>query len=384
MDTLEILQYEWPYLLSYLPAPAILESTARQHGAFTRAREIKSAEALLRIALVYSFCNKSLRDTAAWATLQGLANISDVALLKRLRKTDRWLGQLLAIKLAERAQPPSVCADLARRIRLVDATCISKPGSIGTDWRLHVGFDLTSFTIDHVDLTDRSGGESLTRFTFHEGDLVIADRGYAHRSGMHSVVRAGADFLVRAAWKNIPLHEPSRKPFDLLAALRSLPEGRAGEFSVRIAPNAKQQLPALPARLLAVRKTETAATHARAEVLRERSKKGRNVDPGTLETAGYTFLLTSLPASALSATDGLELYRFRWQIELAFKRLKSVLALDELSAKGEELGRCILYGKLLAALLVEDLTEKFLDFSPWGYRLGASSSLCLADSSRSH
>jgi hypothetical protein len=384
MDTLEIFQYEWPYLLSFLPSASILDSTARQYGAFSRAREIKSAEALLRIALVYSFCNNSLRDTAAWATLQGLANISDVALLKRLRKTDRWLGQLLAIKLAERAQPPSVCADLARRIRLVDATCISKPGSTGTDWRLHVGFDLTSFTIDHVDLTDRSGGESLTRFTFNEGDLVIADRGYAHRAGMHAVVRAGADFLVRATWQNIPLQDLSRKPFDLLGALRSLPEGRPAEFSVRIAPLAKQHIPALPARLLAVRKTETAATQARAEVLRERSRKGRNVDPSTLEAAGYTFLLTSLPASVLTATDGLELYRFRWQIEIAFKRLKSLLALDELSAKGEELGRSILCGKLLAALLVEDLTEKFLDFSPWGYRLGTSPTFPLAYSARSH
>jgi hypothetical protein len=384
MDTIEIFQYEWPYLLSFLPSASILDSTARQYGAFSRAREIKDAEALLRIALVYSFCNKSLRDTAAWAMMQGLANISDVALLKRLRKTDRWLGRLLAIKLAERAHPPGICAHLARRIRLVDATCISKPGSTGTDWRLHVGFDLTSFTIDHVDLTDHSGGESLTRFTFSEGDLVIADRGYAHRAGMHAVVRAHADFLVRATWQNIPLQDLSRKPFDLLGALRSLPEGRPAEFAVRIAPFAKQHLPALPARLLAVRKTETAATQARAEVLRERSRKGRNLDPSTLEAAGYTFLLTSLPASVLTATDGLELYRFRWQIELAFKRLKSLLALDELPAKGEELGRSILYGKLLAALLVEDLTEKFLDFSPWGYRLGASSTLSVAYSAGSH
>jgi IS4 transposase len=369
MEKLEIFEYEWPYLLSFLPVREVLESSAHAYGAMTRKREIDSATKLLRLALVYGYCGMSLRESAAWARMQDVADLSDVALLKRLRNATKWLGHLLGLKLAERASAPSLHTSARYRIRLVDATCISKPGSRGTDWRLHVGFDLSTLSIDHIELTDQTGGESLTRFIFSPGELIVGDRGYAHRAGLHAVVKAKADFLVRIAWRNLPLQHPSKKPFDLLAALRTLRDGVPGEFPVLVAPSSSDGLPAIASRLLAVRKTESAATHARQEVLQEHSRKSRNVDPLTLEAAGYTFLLTSLPAEALPVHEGLELYRFRWQIELAFKRLKSLLELDRLLAKGPALAQATLFAKLLAALLVEDLTEHFLAFSPWGYRL---------------
>jgi len=66
----------------------------------------------------------------------------------------------------------------------------------------------------------------------------------------------------------------------------------------------------------------------------------------------------------LPAAQSLDLYRFRWQIEMVFKRLKGLLGLDQLSAKDPHLARSALYAKLLAALLLEDLTGKFLSFSP--------------------
>jgi IS4 transposase len=118
-----------------------------------------------------------------------------------------------------------------------------------------------------------------------------------------------------------------------------------------------------------VRKSEAAAEAARASVLRERARKGRTVDPRTLESAGYVFVLTSLTGDLLSASEVLELYRFRWQVELAFKRLKSLLHMDELPARDPPLARSFIYSKLLAALLLEDFTDRFLAFSPWGYRL---------------
>ncbi|NOZ87278.1 MAG: transposase [Deltaproteobacteria bacterium] len=71
----------------------------------------------------------------------------------------------------------------------------------------------------------------------------------------------------------------------------------------------------------------------------------------------------------MSDTEVLDLYRFRWQVELAFKRLKSLLHIDELPAKDHSLTRTFIYAKLLAALLLEDLSDRFLVFSPWGYPL---------------
>jgi len=364
----ELLENQWPYLLSLLPPSLDLEHTARESGALTRRRHVTAASDLLRLALAYGFCGLSLRQVAAWAQTQQIASLSNVALLKRLRASHEWLGKILAAKLADSASLP---ANDRRelRVRLVDATTISAPGSKGTDWRLHLGFDLHRFAIDHIELTDASGGETLTRFDFAPGELVVADRGYAHRRGLASVRATGADFLVRLNWQNVPLQHPDGSPFDLFAALRSLPDAEACEFAVQTAPSPREGLPAIAGRLIALKKSEPAAAEARKRVLRERSRQSRNIHPHSLEAAGYVFVFTSAPSDVFDAKAALQLYRFRWQIELVFKRLKSLIHLDALPASDPRLARTFLYAKLLAALLLDDFTDRFLAFSPWGYRL---------------
>ena len=75
-------------------------------------------------------------------------------------------------------------------------------------------------------------------------------------------------------------------------------------------------------------------------------------------------ILTSLDVAQFSAEDILAIYRLRWQIELLFKRLKSLLHLDELPAKDPDLVRCWIYAKLIAALLLEEVAGPFLDSPP--------------------
>ncbi|MBU0716696.1 MAG: IS4 family transposase [Planctomycetes bacterium] len=377
MDAQVLFECQWPFLLSFVPSADELERTARVTGALRRKRQVSSASALLRLALAYGFCGFTLRQTAAWAEVAGVASLSDVALLKRLRGASDWLGLLLSLKLAERAPPPLRVRG-ALRLRLVDATTISRPGSQGTDWRVHMGYDLNSWAIDHIEVTDVRGGETLVRFPLREGDLVVGDRGYAHRRGLHAVVAAGAHFLIRLNWQNVPLTHPSGDPFDLLEALRSLAEVEAAGFDVCTKASPKDGVPPIAARLVAIRKTEVAAEAARRKVLQERAKKGRKVDPRTLEAAGYIFVLTSLSADTLSAEEALDLYRFRWQIELAFKRMKSLLQLGNLPARDPPLARSFLYAKLLAALLLEDFTDEFLAFSPWGHRLARVTTVAMA------
>ena len=377
MDSKIILEYQWPYLLSFLPSEDELERTARETGALRRKRQVRSASALLRLAFAYGFCGLTLRQTAAWAEVANVASLSDVALLNRLRGASVWLGLLLGLKLAERAPPPLQNGQRFR-LRLVDATTISRPGSKGTDWRVHMGYDLATLSIDHVELTDHRGGETLTRFPLGPGDIMVGDRGYSHRRGIFSAVKAGADFLIRLNWQNVPLEHRGGEPFDLLRALRGLPEADAGDFDVRVKRSA--ETPAVPARIVATRKSEAAAEAARRRVMKERAKKSRNLDPQTLEAAGYIFVLTSLPGDVLDANDALDLYRFRWQIELAFKRMKSLLFLGDLPARDPPLARCFLYSKLLAALLLEDFTNDFLAFSPWGFRLGKTPAISVAHS----
>src|SRR5262245_8013277 len=90
-------------------------------------------------------------------------------------------------KLAERTQWPSLrdgteaTRGRRRRVRLVDATCVCRPGASDTDGRIHLGFDLAALCIDRAELTDASGGETLVRLEVASGDLLVADGGYSHR-----------------------------------------------------------------------------------------------------------------------------------------------------------------------------------------------------------
>ena len=372
MKAITLIENQWEYLLTYLPSEQELFNLARETGAMRRRRSVRLASDLLRCVLVYSFCGLSLRGTAAWADLQDIGAMSNVALLKRLQKCSEWLGRLLAVKLAERATPPPV-AEGGLRLRLVDATCISRPGSSGTDWRVHLLFDVGRMAIQDFQVTDASGGESLSRFSVEPGEVVVGDRGYIHRRGFAHILAQGGDFIVRMNWQNLPMTAPDGSPFELLPTVRFLPEAAVGEYSVVVKEGRYvrgERTPAFPARVVVLRKTESSAQEARRRIIQQYSKKGKVPDPRTLEAAGYIFVVASMGTARLAAPEVLEVYRFRWQIELCFKRLKSLLELDELPAKGPELARTFIYGKLLAGLLLDDFTEAFLGFSPWGFPIG--------------
>lgn len=198
---------------------------------------------------------------------------------------------------------------------------------------------------------------------------MLGERGYAHRRGLYSVRQQGGDFIVRLNWQNVPLQDNDGLQVDLLALLRSLPEVRAKSFDLQISPDPRAHIPALPVRLAAIRNSEAAAGENRKRILQQSSRKGKTPAPRTLEAAGYIFVVTSLADAQASAEQVLDLYRFRWQIELAFKRMKGLLELGVLPAKEPGLARTIIYSKLLAALLLDDFTERFLSISPWGYQL---------------
>ena len=88
------------------------------------------------------------------------------------------------------------------------------------------------------------------------------------------------------------------------------------------------------------------------------------LDPRSLIAAEFMILATSLPKSGYSAKAVLAAYRLRWQIELAFKRLKSLLHIDQLPTRTERGSQSWLYAHLILALLCDDLSQDFLESSP--------------------
>src|SRR5258708_29030472 len=87
---------EWQQLRAQLPAGYDLEGRARALGAFKRRRGVPDVDTLLRLALGYGGFGMSLRSNAGWASMIGIAQLSDVALLHRLEKAASRLGELAA------------------------------------------------------------------------------------------------------------------------------------------------------------------------------------------------------------------------------------------------------------------------------------------------
>lgn len=381
----EILDH-WPEVSAQLPASFDLEATARSRGALTRVREIKSAETLLRLALAYGGLGMSLRETCAWAEAGGIASLSDPSLLERLCKAAPWLGDIVAALIAEQAKVPAG-RWAGYRLRALDGTSICEPGADRTTWRLHVGYDLASGQVDQLELTDGRGAENLQRLTYAPGDVGLADRYYARPRDLRPVIEAGADFIVRTGWNSLRLLQANGEPLDLFAALAAQAE-QEGELQVRVHEGTTESPPQpLILRLMIRRKDPQQAEAEQKRLLKDAKKRGKQPDPRSLEAAKYILLLTSLPAGTFPPADILALYRFRWQIELAFKRFKSLAGLDMLPAKKPELARAWIYARLIVAIIAEQIAGQVPDSSPSAPRKAGGKSIALAsrkNSARHH
>lgn len=357
----ENLTEDWELVKCLLPEQ--WEQKARELGAFRRGRGIADPSTLLRVMLIHLAQGCGLRETAVRAQQGGLASVSDVAILKRLKGCGAWF-EWMAGALRQRWLPdfPVGAAWTGRRIRLVDGTMVSEPGETGSQWRLHYSIGLPALNCEEVIVTTRKEGETLKRFDVREGDLFIGDRGYAHPGGIAHVVAGRADVIIRTNLVTLPLYDAQGIRLQVLSRLRSLSVGECGDWKVAV----KSGKHWIAGRLCAIKKGAAAAQKARARVMRESQRNGTQLQPDTLEAADYVFVFTTL-TTACPASVIMELYRARWQIELAFKRLKSLVQLGHLKKHDETAARAWLQGKLLVAFLVDALLVTAERISPWGY-----------------
>ena len=102
------------------------------------------------------------------------------------------------------------------------------------------------------------------------------------------------------------------------------------------------------------RMREKEAQAARKKVSRKHQKKQRKLSTKTLFLRQFVCVFTSLSSNVLCGETALALYRCRWQIELAIKRMKSLLHIDKLRTKQcSKLAEVYLYSKIIYQLLVE-------------------------------
>lgn len=366
MEQYAHLDEEWGLLAGLLPSE--WKVLATEKGAIKRARGISDPDVLLRLLLLHASTGLSLKQASARASATGLAEISSVGLHKRLRTSGDWLAAITARMHAGFPERHHQAMSLWShgRIRAVDATTVEEPGATGTTWRVHYSVRLPDTTCDFFELTDSKGGESYKRLPVEKDDVILGDRGYSHRGGVAYVRRQGGHVVVRLNSGCFPLTRRSGGRFVLLKNLRSLNELRPRQWRVAF----EFESTTYNARLCAVRKTREAARIAKEKILKDARKKQKEVRPATLEFAEYVFVLTTLPDGTLTACDVLDLYRVRWQIELVFKRIKSLLGLGHLPKYRDDAARSWIQAKMLTALLIDRLVIEARLFSPWGHQFG--------------
>jgi len=363
--TASVLTDQFPALLKRLPAGLDLDRLALETKAIQRKRKVGDGASLLRLALARGPGGFSLRQTSGWMSLLEIAELSNPGVHYRLKQAVAFLAalvrQLLAVKM-----PGANLRWPGRTLRLADGTCVSKPGSQGADWRVHGVFDLGSGGFSHLELTDKHGAEALERGAPMAGEVRIGDRNYARVPVLKRFLAEAcgkADFIVRLGWNALQLSTPRGKPFDLIGYLQRLSTGMR-PHEVTLCAAAGRGEAALPLRLIVQRKTPAAAEATRLALRRAEIKKGKKLDPRSLIAAEFMILVTSLPRKGYTAKDTLAVYRLRWQIELAFKRLKSLLHIDRLPTRIERTSRSWLYAHLILALLCDDVSQDFLESSP--------------------
>src|SRR5712692_980543 len=356
----------WKVLASLFPAG--WQQMAWQSGAVERLRGFPSLDVLLRTLMLHVARGYSLRETVVRAKLANWADISDVALLKRLRNSDEWL-RLLCVELLRENVAYRLEETISRTIRIVDGTIVREPGKTGSQWRILYSIRLPSLVCDFFEVTATIGegrGESLNRLPVGPHELILADAGYCSVAGTEYVWQHGADVLVRVNPQSFVAYSASGRRISLLPRLRTLSKvGQFDEWRVVL----HGQGSAFAGRLCAVRKCERAIQQAHRRLQRKASKKQMITRPGTFEFAKYVIVFTT--RSSGSTADVLRSYRMRWQIELVFKRLKSLAQLGHVPKHDDRSSRAWLYGKLLATHLAQKLIRIGRDISPSGYTLSA-------------
>jgi len=328
------------------------EAKCVEFNIMQRKRKVEAPADLMLLCLLHLINGCSLVNISEIARLSNIADISDVAFMKKFALCGEWFewitSQIVTQELTNYTKPPYLSA---YRPIAVDASDVVEKGRSGETYRLHYAIDIFSLQSRAYKITKEAVGESLTNFEFEEGDLVMGDRVYGTITGILHCLNCGADYILRLRSKCFNMYDIDGNKIDVLSELKDLKYEESAEFTGYI-HSAKAG--DIPVRVCARRKDKEACEKARKQMARKESRKQRTFSDEAKKLDEYIVVVTSLPQS-VSADSILETYRYRWQIENLFKRLKSIMNFGDLPKKSEASSLSWLKGKLMVALLMEML-----------------------------
>ena len=348
--------------------PEGYEEASKQTGALRRRRgAAKSPSDLMWLMLTNLAQGLTLLNTSALALASGLGKMSDVAFMKRLRNSDQWfkwiLRRMASAGVADYLKPRGL---EGYRVLAVDASDVNSGISrFAKRWHLHFALDIFTLACRQMKITGEEVGETLANFTVATGDLLLGDRAYGTLRSIAHCLSGGADFILRLKSGAFTMRSPDGVRIDPPAILKEAEPGVAVEIPVCVELGG-HGLGQVQLRLCVLRKSEEQIQKSHERINRRDSKSQASTSEAAKDFNEHIAPITSLPV-AISAAEVLGAYRYRWQIEMWFKRLKSLLGVGEIPKKHPAAMEAWLNGKMVLALLYEVLLSK-LDFSPLGER----------------
>jgi hypothetical protein len=271
-------------------------------------------------------------------------NVFDPALLEPV------LGALVDEALAAGTDPRLAALDVAAMA--VDGSLLpALPKMVWALWRdsghraakLHLEYSLVHEVPTQARITDAHTSEgSVLRDWLSPGKLYVLDRGYADYGLLASILDAGSSFVVRLPSSAV-YRVLEEKPLTDAARARGIQR----DLVVGLGCDGSPELHDRPLRLLQVHVTDTAALLGRPR----RPRVDRKTKAYRTRKTDHTLLLVT-DRLELDADLVADLYRYRWQIELFFRWLKTVLKADRLLSLSQNGLTLVLYCALIASLLL--------------------------------
>lgn len=246
------------------------------------------------------------------------------------------------------------------RFIVIGGSTVQEPGATATAYRLHIAIDLANLSLHQAEVTTDKEGEHLGHYQPEAGDVVLVGRGYNQPKTLVPFIGRGGDVVLRHNAHGMNLYEDGlgedagrMAKVGWHARLRKLGK-RPACVPVWLCHGNKR----IQGHLHAMPLPEDKAAEARGKARQRAKDKGRTPSTEALFLSGWALVFTPVPPEILCTTDVSSPCRVRWQVELAIKRLKSLLEIDGLRArKGSKLAELYLHGKSLYAAVLEKMTQ---------------------------
>lgn len=342
-------------LIKFLPKN--YKTLCWEHKAMTRHRGIQDEEELLILSMFYSY-GHSLMEVKNYAKTEFNTTISDVGFMKRFNRCNDWIKNIILEMLGNEVIKYDVPEKLKDyKVLAVDASDVRQKGAVQKLFHLQYAVNLFTLSSESFKITPQEQGETLKNFNFRNNTIVIADRDYASMTGIEYCLENQTDFILRIKNKAFNLYNEKGEVIELSSMLKDVTE-QSCDFILYYKYKNKLK----PIRFCAVRKSREEIEIEKKRILQKESKKQISLSDDTKFTHQYFFVVTSL-GKEFTSDEILRLYRLRWQVEMVFKRYKSILKLGSIPTKTDISSLVWLNCKMLIALLIEKILSE-VDFPP--------------------